>query len=172
MRFPEVGGARLLLFAGGMRASCILVASILVAVTACDSKCEPNDNGVSTCQLSPPQQHIDPPASPTFTLFVSNQSFDLDPVDIAVNLDNQLAVTGDFQVGSQHSWFKFEFGLAPGNHNIFVTTADADTALDKPFVMDDRKYGVLNFWFYAAGSPEPTPPQFSFTLTDDPPAFD
>ena len=160
-----------MLVAGGMRVTCLLV-SILFTMAACDSRCEPNDRGTSTCSLSPPQQHLPVPANPTFTLFVSNQSFDLDPVDIEIELDDQLAVTGNFEVGSQHSWFEFEFALASGNHEIRVTTADADTALDKPFEISGRKYGVVNFWYYEAGSPEPTPPQFSFTVSDDRPVFD
>jgi hypothetical protein len=118
-----------------------------------------------------PQQHLPAPISPTFTLFVSNQSFDLDPVDIRLSLDDQLAVTGDFVVEGQHTWVKFEFGLAPGTHEIRAISADSDAVLAQTFVMDDRKYGVVNFWFYAAGSPEPTPPQFSFSLSDTPPQF-
>ncbi|MBA3452299.1 MAG: hypothetical protein H0T42_04290 [Deltaproteobacteria bacterium] len=120
-----------------------------------------------------PVQHLDKPADPTFSMFVSNQSFDLDPVDIKIKLDDQLAVTGDFVVEGQHTWIKFDFALTPGNHTINVSTGDvADVALQMPFVMDDRKYAVVSFWFYEAGSPEPTPPHFSFQLLDEPPLFE
>ena len=37
--------------------------------------------------------------------------------------------------------------------------------------MDARRWGVLDFWYYAAGSPEPTPRQFSFQVLDEPPQF-
>jgi hypothetical protein len=48
----------------------------------------------------------------------------------------------------------------------------AEVSLDQTFAMDDRKWAVINFWFYAAGSPEPTPPQFSWNLFDEQPAFE
>lgn len=118
-----------------------------------------------------PQQHLEPPADPSFTLLVSNQSFDLDPVDITINLDGQLAITGDFRVEGQHTWIPFDFGLTPGVHTLEVTTADAPAALVELFTVDDRQWGVVMFWYYAAGSPEPTPPQFSWSLHDQAPMF-
>lgn len=70
------------------------------------------------------------PSSGRFTLYVSNQSFDLDPVDIRVYLDDELAVE-----------------------------------------RDDQRYGLLNFWYYQTGSPEPYGPELSFELLDEPPVF-
>jgi hypothetical protein len=118
-----------------------------------------------------PHQITPPPSDPTFTLYVSNQSFDLDPVDIDVEIDGALQVTGDFRVEGQHTWVKFDFDLAPGSHAITARTVAGDVVHDETFAMDDRKWAVINFWYYAAGSPEPTPPQFSWTLLDEPPAF-
>lgn len=118
-----------------------------------------------------PKQHTNIPQDPTFTLLVSNQSFDLDPVDIEVKIDGRLAVTGDFVVGNQHTWVKFDFDLGAGNHTLTAKSRDGGVDLEKPFVMNDRKWGVLNFWYYASG-PEPTPEQFSFSVSDEQPAFD
>jgi hypothetical protein len=119
-----------------------------------------------------PEQHL-PKADDSFTLFVSNQSFALDPVDIRVELDGQLAVTGDFEVGSQHTFVRFDMPLAAGTHDIRVTTADvADVVLDETFVMDDRKFATLMFWYYPPGTTEPTPPRFSWRVSDEQPGFD
>lgn len=137
----------------------VWIGPALLALVACD--------GAHT-----PQQHLTPPADPSFTLLVSNQSFELDPVDITIRLDGQLAVTGDFHVEGQHTWIPFEFGLAPGAHTIAVETTDAAATLSQPFTVDDHRWGVVMFWYYPVGSPEPTPPQFSWSVHDQPPAFD
>jgi hypothetical protein len=117
-----------------------------------------------------PQQHL-PFVPSSFSLYVSNQSFDISPVDIRIELDGALAVSGDFAVEGQHTWLLFELGLTPGTHAIRVTTTDANAVLDQTFEMDDRKYGVVMFWYYPSGSTEPTPPQFSLQIQDDQPYF-
>lgn len=119
-----------------------------------------------------PTQHL-PKVDDSFTLYVSNQSFDMPTVDIRVEIDNQLAVSGDFDVEGQHTWVQFDFGLAEGPHHIRVTTSDvADVVKEETFQMDDRKWAVVSFWYYAAGSPEPTPPQFSLQVMDEQPYFE
>jgi hypothetical protein len=121
----------------------------------------------------PPRQHLPRSDDPTFTLYVSNQSFDLSPVDIQVGIDGQTAVTGDFVVEGQHTWIPFDFELAPGPHQLRVASWAGGAMLDQAFDfdMDARRWGVLSFWYYAAGSPEPTPHQFSFQVLDEPPVF-
>ena len=122
----------------------------------------------------PPQQHLPRPGAPTFTLYVSNQSFDLPLVDLAIELDRRLAVTGDFPVEGQHTWIPFDFDLAPGAHQLRVGSRAGGAMLDQTFDfdMDARRWGVLSFWYYASGSPEPTPQQLSFQVLDEPPAFE
>lgn len=118
-----------------------------------------------------PRQHLPRPEDPSLTLFVSNQSFDLPRVDIEIRLDGQLAVTGDFDVEGQHTWIRFDFDLAPGPHQLRVVSEAGEATLEREFDLDDRKWGVVDFWYYAAGSPEPTPKQFSFQLLDEEPQF-
>jgi hypothetical protein len=119
-----------------------------------------------------PQQHLPRPANPSLTVLVSNQSFDLPTVDVEIEIDGKKAISGDFDVEGQHTWVPFDFAVTPGNHTMKMTTAAGEVTLDKTFVMDDRKWIVVNFWYYAAGSPEPTPPQFSFHLFDEQPLFE
>ena len=131
--------------------------------------------GLAACtgsESSDPQQHLPRPKSPALTVLVSNQSFELPTVDVRVEIDDKLAITGDFDVGSQHTWVPFDFDLAPGTHTLKVTTETGDVSLEKTFVMDDRKWIVLNFWYYPAGSTEPTPEHFSFDIFDEQPLFD
>ena len=119
-----------------------------------------------------PKQHLPRPTTPSLTVLVSNQSFDLPTVDISIEIDGKLAISGDFKVEGQHTWVPFDFEIAPGNHTMKIVSDAGETTLEKTFVMDDRKWIVVNFWYYAAGSPEPTPQQFSFHLFDEQPAFD
>jgi hypothetical protein len=51
-----------------------------------------------------------------FILYVSNQSFALDPVDIKVYIDGFLVVNRDFYVKGQHNWIRFQFQLGGGTH--------------------------------------------------------
>ncbi len=118
-----------------------------------------------------PHQHLPAPTTPKLTLYLSNQSFDLSQVDMRVEVDDQLAVTGDFLVEGQHTWLPFELDLASGPHTLTVTSADTDATMTQSFVMDDRKWGVVMFWYYEGGS-EPVAPSFSWNLTDEAPGFD
>ncbi|HTE50011.1 MAG TPA: hypothetical protein VK698_04005 [Kofleriaceae bacterium] len=121
-----------------------------------------------------PRQVLPVSTSPNFVLYVSNQSFDLDPVDIEVRLDGELAVEGDFLVEGQHSWHTFDFELAPGSHELRAVTRAGETVLSETVEIADReRYGVLDFWYYPPGSSsEPYGPAFSFDLFDEPPVFD
>jgi hypothetical protein len=120
-----------------------------------------------------PRQLFGPSDDPNFVLYVSNQSFDIDPVDIEVRIDGNLAVEGDFLVGSQHSWHQFPFALPPGSHGLSAETAAGDVALSDIFeVASSARYAVLDFWYYPPGSgSEVTPPQFSLYYSDEPPQF-
>jgi hypothetical protein len=118
-----------------------------------------------------PRQLLPVPTQPNFVLYVSNQSFEIDPVDIDVFVDGELAVEGDFLVGSQHTWHMFEFELAPGEHTIRAVTSAGDTRLsDTVDITDQTRYAVVNFWYYEGH--EPYGPTFSLNLFDDPPGFD
>jgi hypothetical protein len=118
-----------------------------------------------------PHQYLPAPTTPKLTLLISNQSFDLSQVDIRVSIDNQLAVAGDFLVEGQHTWLPFELDVAPGTHSLQVASTDSDAEMTQTFEMDDRKWGVVMFWFYEGGS-EPVAPSFSWNLSDEQPGFD
>src|SRR5689334_21849597 len=154
-------------FAGPAHMRTLLVTLAITGLGACSqSRCPPEENGKSSCVDSTPTQHL-PVVTDSFTLFVSNQSFALDPWDIMIDLDDQLAVTGDFEVGSQHTWLQFDIGLTPGTHRIRVRTADlVEVALENTFEMDDRKYGTVMFSYTPGSSSDPAA-RFSWSVSDE-----
>ncbi|MEZ4360489.1 MAG: hypothetical protein R3B48_09925 [Kofleriaceae bacterium] len=126
--------------------------------------------GLSACaDLEAPHQVIAAPANPNFTLFVSNQSFEMTPVDISVYVDDKLAVVGDFEVGSQHSWFDFDFQLGAGVHQVRGVTKQGRRIVSLTSmveVSDDHDFGVLTFWTDREGA------EFHFVLQDEEPVFE
>jgi len=137
-------------------------------------------NGQTPSEEGAPQQHLPKTSSPSFTLYVSNQSLDKQLVDIQVFIDGQLAVSGDFSVFQahdeegcggaplpQHNWYEFGFNLTPGPHSITVLSADSTTTLETS--NNGMRWGVLDFW-YDATTDEPE--HFNFTPTANQPYFE
>ena len=80
-------------------------------------------------------------------LYVSNQSFNVDPVRIKVWVDSDLLVDQDFEVGNQHNWIIFGHNLPQGNH-----TLRAESSLEgvlpvlSEFIFSTKLFFVINFW--------------------------
>ena len=110
----------------------------------------------------------------TLHLVVSNQSFDIDPVAIDVAVDGVPAVTGDFEVGSQHSWHFFEIQVDAGEHVVQAQAPDEDVSREETVDVTEERWIVIDFWYYpdTTGGAEPTPRHFSIHVSDDPPMFD
>jgi len=137
----------------------------LVAVSACTSS-DPSPREV----LGPPQQHVAIPEHPNFTLYVSNQSFDIPTIDIEIQIDGQLVITGDFAVEGQHSWFPFLFDLAPGAaHTVEVTANGGATQIvDTALIGDAYDYAIVSFW---SADETSVTPHVDYLFLDDEPAF-
>jgi hypothetical protein len=96
-------------------------------------------------------------------LHVSNQSFDITPVDITITLDGEQLVAQEFDVEGQHNWIRFSFDVKPGAHMLAVTANDGSVSRETDVEIGSAtKYGIVNFW--DAG-------QVEITLQDTPPAF-
>jgi serpin B len=102
-----------------------------------------------------------------FTLYVSNQSFAVDPVDIKVYIDGKVATDQNFDVGTgkrrQHNWQTFQFQLADGAHRLRVESKKGQASLEEQFEVKGKRWAILNYW----SSPD-TPKKFSFTVSDNP----
>lgn len=81
-----------------------------------------------------------------FHLWVSNQSFDVDPVDIQVYVDDNQVVCDSFLVESQHTWILFELELDGGEHSLRAVGLDGQVELVDTFAVSDEHWGLLSFW--------------------------
>jgi hypothetical protein len=109
-----------------------------------------------------------------FHVLASNQSFDIDPVDIDLYIDGKHVVTGDFEVGSQHTWVGFDFSIAPGEHTLRAVSKKGATDETATFLVNaTERWAVVNFWYYATpqGGQAATPPSFGIDLFDSEPMF-
>ena len=100
-------------------------------------------------------------------VFVSNQSFDDDPVHLTISIDDTQVIVSDFHVEGQHTWVGFLLtGLEPGPH---VLHAMSDTGVEESFefevLADAPRHLVLNYWFYPG---DDAGRHFEFTASDQP----
>ena len=80
-----------------------------------------------------------------FTLYISDQSYELSPVGIKVYIDDKLVINEDFAVGNQHNWKKFSFKLSNGKHTLKAVTAEGIIIEEEILLLKDT-YAVLNYW--------------------------
>ena len=137
----------------------LIFAALILTVAACDD----TDPQTGPFGGGDPHALIDEAPDGSFHLFVSNQSFDLDQVDITVWLDDEPWVTGDFDVESQHNWYGFDFELDSGSHTVRAESEDGDALLEEDFDFDDEHWAVIDFWF-DDNNPEGT---FTFFISDE-----
>lgn len=98
----------------------------------------------------------------------------MDPVDIDVFVDGVKLVTGDFRVGSQHTWLRFDFDAEAGrSHTVRAVTkkggADRSEAVHVPA---SGRWVVVSFWYDARQGATPEPPSFGIDAHDAAPGFD
>jgi hypothetical protein len=103
-----------------------------------------------------------------FHLFVSNQSFEIDPVRIDVMIDGRRVICQEFFVEGQHNWVQFDYQLDGGVHTLNAIAHEVNVETEIFFDMRDReRWGVLNFW--SSPDEEQT---FTFDMFDEPVGFD
>jgi hypothetical protein len=91
---------------------------------------------------------VTPKDTGALQLYVSNQSFNIDPVDIVITLDGEQIVADDFAVEGQHNWQRFGVDVKPGTHKLAVTALDGSVKAEADIQIEAAatKYGVVNFW--------------------------
>jgi hypothetical protein len=152
---------------------------LALGLAACNSG-DAGDTGpdeTSPGAVTTPSRVATPPASARalpFHLYVSNQSFDIDPASLELYVDELRVVAGDFHVESQHNWLLFDFRLEPGDHVLRAVSADSKVESSASFSVERQPWGVVNFWFYkdSPNSPGGTPASFSVNFFAEQPGFD
>ncbi|MEX0816885.1 MAG: hypothetical protein WD027_05535 [Gaiellales bacterium] len=102
------------------------------------------------------------------TLYVSNQSFERDDVDILVFIDGRPAVDDSFDVGNQHNWIEFSFDLADGKHTLYAESVAGEAVFEESFEMAAKRWAVIDYWCCDSMQDEP---KFSFHLSSEPIGF-
>ena len=87
---------------------------------------------------------------PRVHLLVSNQSFDVDPVDIEVTVDGEVVASGGFTVGGdqppQHNWHRYELRLAAGEHVLVAWSPTDGARSEVRFDVPDVQTVTVAFW--------------------------
>jgi hypothetical protein len=115
-------------------------------------------------------QKVELPQTPNgnFAISISNQSLHDSTVDITFEIDGQVAVSEDFEVGNQHNYRQYVFQLDKGPHWIRAVSLDGNVEfLGDIEVGDAKQYAHLDYW-YAPEQERNAKPQFMFTCRKTP----
>jgi len=118
---------------------------------------------LSVDEGAPLGQRQTEPAPEVVRLWVSNQSFDDDPVQLAISIDGTPVVDHDFEVEGQHNWIPYDIsGLTPGPHSI-VASSDTGAQYSGGFTVQagEARWLVLDYWYH----PDSSEGRY-FTLTE------
>lgn len=154
----EIEGASLILTARGEEG--------LAYVADPSAELPPADTGDNECTLVTDLGGDGKP-SETLHLWVSNQSFEVDPASIEIYVDGQAVVCDDFYVEGQHNWILFDLTMEPGEHTLHAVRIDGTAELTETFELDHERWAVVDFWFY----PEEGSESFAFSIHDGPVGF-
>jgi hypothetical protein len=84
------------------------------------------------------------------TLLISNQSFDVNPVDIKVSIDGQVIVKDKFDVQGdqppQHNWRQYHLRLEDGPHSLAVDSKKGQAQLRTTFEVAGRHTLAIAYW--------------------------
>jgi hypothetical protein len=85
------------------------------------------------------------------TLLISNQSFDVNPVDIQVSIDGKAIVADEFDVQGdqppQHNWRQYDLRLEDGTHELVVQSRKGKAQLDTAFAVAGRHALTIAYWY-------------------------
>jgi carbonic anhydrase len=124
--------------------------------------------GCETARLpgSAEAEHV-APLNP-FMLYVCNQSLEISPIDILVEIDGEVVVQDEFEVSRQMNWKIFKLMLSPGKHTIAVSSKKGEAKLAQEFTITREHGASVQYWYYPESHRFATPRHFRFTLLTDP----
>lgn len=86
------------------------------------------------------------------SLLISNQSYYINPVDIKVSIDCEVAVREEFDVQGnqlpQHNWQQFRFKLENGKHTIAISSVKGDANFESTFEVTGFHIATIAYWYY------------------------
>lgn len=161
----------------------IVLGVSLFSLAGCGQQSQPTTGPPTQPPTQPSTQPLTDPSSGTksalldpegnFTLYVSNQSFVIDPVDIKLSIDSQDVVDQDFYGKNQHkNWRTYRLSLNPGTHILRVESKRGNARLEKTFEVKGRHWAAMSFFYYPPSHSEPTPRQFTFHISNKPIYFE
>ena len=84
------------------------------------------------------------------TLLISNQSFDVNPVDVKVSVDGQAVVKDVFDVQGtqppQHNWQQYHLRLEDGSHSLVVESKKGKAQKHFTFEVSDQHTITIAYW--------------------------
>ena len=87
----------------------------------------------------------------TVALLVSNQSFDVNPVDIAISIDGQAVVQGEFDVQGdqppQHNWRRYDLQLEDGAHALVAKSSKGQAQQHTTFQLPGVRTITIAYWY-------------------------
>jgi hypothetical protein len=88
--------------------------------------------------------------NPNFTLYVSNQSFEIKRADIKITVDGATAIDEHFAVSSRrspprHHWKKYLFSLSEGAHVLEIESVIGQARLRTEFEVTNTHWAVVEY---------------------------
>ena len=99
-----------------------------------------------------------------FIVFVSNQSSEVDPVDIQLYIDGRLAVDQDFAHRGGHNWIEFEYQLEGDTHTLRCVSRKGQAETSRVMVLSASPWAVVDYWRNGTGG-------ITVSLLSQPPLF-
>lgn len=106
------------------------------------------------------------------TLYVSNQSFHVNPVDIKVTVDGYDLIYDGFYAGDGHNYVRYHIKINAGRHILRAASRKGAAALKQEFEMPADRWAALEYWNAPPGSLNATVKHFTFVIKDKPILFD
>ncbi len=140
-----------------------------VASKKTDPGAETNRPAAAT-SISPPVAS----GSAALILYVSNQSFAINPVEIKVFIDGRKVIDDKFKIKYQRNWRKYQFELAKGTHRLRIEATNGDATWGESLDITRKQWGVINYWCQPkdAESLATTVKKITFELKSEPFYFD
>jgi hypothetical protein len=102
------------------------------------------------------------------TLYVANQSVDVNPVDIKVTVDGVTVAAGAFYAGYGRSWRRYDVRLAPGRHVLRAMTRKGGAALKREFTVTGARWAAVAYRNVSPSRGGRTVRHFAFAIRDRP----